>query len=358
MQARYADGAIPLASPVECTLEPDGIVFEHKGERRSWPYAALWRADDGNGQIILRWIEDNGERLSFGQEARAELQRFSPHLFSARVQGVERLSTVAALAASAWTMLIALLVGVPMAAAPLADFAPPAYRARLAQVSWAQVQQMSAVCENEEPAAIAVNTLAQRLAGAGAIAHGGEVRVFLAQAGIPNAFALPDNSIVVTVELIDLLDSPDELAGILAHEVAHIADNHVMRGFIRSVGAGIFFDVVLGGSGAGQAAAIASMNLVGLRYSREDEAQADAHAIELLERANIDPGGLARGFQRLAAYQNKNGIDKIPELLSSHPATAARAEAAAGRARPNSPAALSDDDWETVTLGCYYYQGD
>ena len=123
----------------------------------------------------------------------------------------------------------------------------------------------------------------------------------------PNAFALPDNSIIVTDDLIALAENPDEVIGVLAHEIAHIERNHVMKGVIRQMGAGIFFDVVFGGAGAGQAIAIASVNLAGLRYSRGDEEEADARGLDYLDAAGIDSGALARLFERFQALHQEEG---------------------------------------------------
>jgi predicted Zn-dependent protease len=124
-----------------------------------------------------------------------------------------------------------------------------------------------------------------------------------------------------------------------------------MTNVIRQMGAGIFFDIVFGGSGAGQAIAVASVNLASLRYSRGDEEEADARGLDYLDAAGIDSGGLARLFDRFGKVEHE-GAEQIPTLLSSHPATPARAAAARARSRQGLQPSLNERDWRVVRQAC------
>ena len=149
-----------------------------------------------------------------------------------------------------------------------------------------------------------------------------------------------------------MAEQPDELVGVLAHEIAHIEHNHIMKNVVRQIGAGIFFDVVFGGAGAGQAIAIASVNLAGLRYSRGDESDADMRGMDYLDAAGISTGGIARMFDRFEAYSEEQGAGDIPTMLSSHPASRERAVAARARARDGLAPSLNDRDWRIVRQAC------
>jgi predicted Zn-dependent protease len=179
-----------------------------------------------------------------------------------------------------------------------------------------------------------------------------EVWITIVDAPIPNAFALPDNSIIVTDELIALAEHPDEVTGVLAHEIGHIAHRHVMTNVVRNIGVGVFFDVVFGGAGVGQAVAIASVNLAALRYGRDDETEADESGFDYLDRAGLNPAAVARFFDRIAELEQEAGVSDFPTLLASHPATAERAAAARARARPNAPPSLTDAEWRVVRSSC------
>jgi Zn-dependent protease with chaperone function len=351
MRARYADGRAATIRDVMCTLTADGLLVSIAGAQQLWAYAKLRRTDDHNGHISLKRQPDTGERLSFEQEAEAALRAAAPALWRPRAHGVESLRTLGALVAGAWTLALAFLVGVPLAAEPIAGVIPPRYRSKIADISWSQVDAFTDYCDDSDEGTRILNDLAYRMMDAANLAQREEVWITIVRAPIPNAFALPDNSIIVTDDLIAIAEHPDELAGVIAHEIAHIEHNHIMKNIIRSVGAGIFFDVVFGGAGTGQAIAIASVNLAGLRFSRGDESDADSRGLEYLEAAGINPGGLARLFERFEELAGEQG-GEIPALISSHPASAARAAAARARARTGLAPSLSDVAWRTVRASC------
>lgn len=350
-QATYADGRAAVTIAAECDIAADGLHFRAGEQAHLWPYGELLRTDDGNGRIVLRKAPDTGERLSLELEAQAELKRAAPALFKPRAQGVERPRLVLGLAAASALLATAFLVGVPLAAEPIARNLPMHYQDQIGEIAWSQVNGFAAQCDDSDEASVILNDLAYRLMQSADIALKDEVWVTIIDAPFPNAFALPDNSIVVTDELIALAGSPDELAGVIAHEIGHIEHRHVMTNVIRNIGAGIFFDVVFGGGGAGQAIAVASVNLAALRYGRADESEADESGLNYLEAANIDPAALARFFDRIAEVEEEEGAT-IPTLLASHPATAARAAAARARARANAAPALTQAQWRVVRSSC------
>lgn len=351
MRARYADGRAAIVLDVGCAFTADGVMITKAGGATLWPYDELARTDDHNGAIVLKRTPDLGERLSLDIEAEPALREAAPALFKPRAHGVERPLTIATVAAIAWSLAAAFLVGVPMAAAPVADALPPRYREQIADISWSQVNGLMQYCDDSDEAARILNDAAYRMMTAANVAQRDAIWITIVDAPFPNAFALPDDSIIVTDDLIAMTEHPDELIGVLAHEIAHIEHNHVMTNVIRQVGAGVFFDVVFGGAGAGQAIAIASVNLAGLRYSRADETDADGRGLEYMEAAHIDPSGLARLFQRFEEMARQQG-GEIPLLLSSHPASAARAAAARARAHDGLAPSLNDSEWRVVRSSC------
>jgi predicted Zn-dependent protease len=220
------------------------------------------------------------------------------------------------------------------------------------------VNEFTEYCDDSDEAARILNDMAHRIMAASNVPHRDEIWITIVDAQLPdgspfpNAFALPDDSIVVTDDLIQLAGHPDELTGVLAHEIAHIERNHVMKNVVQQMGAGIFFDIVFGGAGTGQAIAVVSVNLAGLRYTRGDEEEADARGLDYLDAADIDTGGLARLFDRFQEVAEEQGAGEIPTLLSSHPATPARAAAARARSRQGLQPSLSDRDWRIVRQAC------
>ncbi|MEZ5961359.1 MAG: M48 family metallopeptidase [Hyphomonadaceae bacterium] len=353
MQALYADGRAAVFADVEIELDPANLVIRRGDGAITWDYSDLARADDKNGRIVLRHRKpDTGERLMLADWYADELKAVAPHLMRPRAQGVEGRLTVAALVTLAWSLAGAFLVGIPYAAGPLATAMPERYRAQIADISWSQVNRFTFQCDDADEATEILNNLAYRIMEASDVPHRDAIWITIADADFPNAFALPDDSIVVTDELIGMAQHPDELTGVLAHEIAHIEHNHIMKNVIRQIGAGIFFDVVFGGAGAGQAIAIASINLAGLRYSRGDETDADSRGMDYLDAASISTAGIATMFDRFRSYEEAAGLSDIPTMLSSHPASQERAVAARARARDGLAPSLTEREWRIVQQAC------
>jgi len=361
MSARYADGRAALTHPVTPQFGADAVTFNFADVQHSWSYSELLRADDGADLVILKRHPDTGERLYLDEAASAQLLLAAPMLNGKAAFGIEGPGTIAAITAAAWSLAAVFLLAVPLGAGPIADYVPPRYRAQIAEISWSQMDALTQYCDDSDEAARILNDVAYRIMEESEVPMRDDVWITIVDAPFPNAFALPDHSIIVTDDLIALADHPDELVGVIAHEIAHIEHNHIMKNIIRSVGAGIFFDVVFGGAGAGQMVAIASVNLASLRYSRGDETDADLRGLDYLDAAGIDTGGLARLFERLEAHMTPEADDesdrpdhatRFPTMLSSHPATAERAAAARARSREGLRPSMTDAEWRIVRAAC------
>jgi Zn-dependent protease with chaperone function len=162
-----------------------------------------------------------------------------------------------------------------------------------------------------------------------------------------NAFALPGNHIFIFSGLIEKARNPDEVAGVLAHEMGHLGLRHPTRGMIQQMGLSAVISLMFGGNAAGDIAYIATT----LSYTRDMEREADARAIALLRRAKIHTGGLASFFRALE--DDKDGGSPLPDWLSTHPGLKERAETAEkAAAADDGVPALSDDEWRAVQRIC------
>lgn len=143
-----------------------------------------------------------------------------------------------------------------------------------------------------------------------------------------NAFAVPGGHIFIHTGLLEAAGSPEEIAGVLGHEIAHITKRHGFRSIINAAGLYLIVQFFLGDS-SGLMAALAdgSQLLLRQRYSRDFERQADDVGWEYLVKANIDPRGLIRFFKRLKQEEAKHAqLNGSLQLLNSHPATNERME--------------------------------
>lgn len=142
-----------------------------------------------------------------------------------------------------------------------------------------------------------------------------------------NAFAVPGGYVYIHTGLIAALDDPEELAGVLAHEIAHVEANHFLRRYeksgqanVASLAASTLALIFLPPkeSIAVVTAAQASNIAKQLQYSREMEAEADLLALKYLSESHFDPQGLARFLDKLRSPV------EVPRYLLTHPLTQER----------------------------------
>lgn len=190
----------------------------------------------------------------------------------------------------------------------------------------------------------ALDKLAARLG-----ARPGELRVRVVDVPIVNAAALPGGNIMIFRELITQAHGPDEVAGVLAHEIAHVENRDVTQTMIRQFGLSLIIASV-GGTTGGNVEMLMSA-----RYGRTAEARADADAIKALRRANISPLATAHWFERMARTErNYRVVTQSLAYLSSHPLSETRRARFAKAASAGGPysAALDAEEWRALVGIC------
>ena len=144
-----------------------------------------------------------------------------------------------------------------------------------------------------------------------------------------NAFALPGGPVWVHRGLIETAGSESQLAGVLAHEVAHIANRHaaeqISKGTFANVGLGLLAALLGDGTGAqiAQLGAGFAAQATMMKFSRDDEREADLKALQYMKRAGYDPRGMVEFLQVLRAQQGRDP-GSVQTFFSSHPAPADR----------------------------------
>lgn len=164
------------------------------------------------------------------------------------------------------------------------------------------------------PAHEALQTIGRRLARPDEA-----LQFHLAERPEINAFAAPGGVVVVNSGLMARAASAEEVAGVLAHEIAHVELRHSLRQIVRSAGLRVIVAALFGDFGAlgGWAAQMGE-----LKFSRDAEREADRRALERLAEARIAPHGLLDFFRTLSSLEGGQGT--LPALFSTHPANAER----------------------------------
>ena len=154
-------------------------------------------------------------------------------------------------------------------------------------------------------------------------------KFYIANDSTLNAFALPGGSVVVNSGLILRAGSPEEVLGVLGHEIAHVTRRHHARGLIESRGVYYILSFFLGGgSDLIDLIINAGSTLQSLQYDRSLESEADDQGWDYVVAANINPKGMISFFEKLEAAQGpiEKGATESLNLMSTHPATSERIE--------------------------------
>lgn len=215
------------------------------------------------------------------------------------------------------------------AAGALAGLAPVSLDRSIGEMAWSQLAPDDRRCTDPGPLAYVEQLAAPLIA-----AYEGPHRFEFAVVDDPaiNAFALPGGFVTVHMGLLDAAESGEEVAAVLAHEMRHVTERHGLRRVARQMGGAVVLGMVFGAADLGALSGVA-LSLVGKSYDRDEEREADETGHALLVAAGIDPGGMARFFERLAA----EGVS-VPTLLSTHPGSAERSAAAVARGGLSGPA--------------------
>lgn len=347
MGARFYDGRSALSHDAEVTLEGEALHIRTDGRD------FIWRVKD-----LIADVEADRVRVSNRREGDARLVlpvgEWSLLVGDRLVEQVQvrrrqEVWLVGGLTAVAVAVVLFVFVGVPVLSGPVARATPVDMELRMGANFDAQVGAIFPTCRNEEGQRV-LDVLGDRIAAGADTPF--DIRVRAVEAPMVNAFALPGGPVLITDDLIAEADSPDELAAVISHEIAHVEMRHVMQAVWRDFGIGMLLDLVVGGgTGAGQQAVILAGQASDLTYSRGAELEADARGQTLLHAAGLSSRGMAPFFERLARAEGAGRLGEAVEFMNSHPDSNRRARAARAAARPGQ-SALTTAEWRAVKSTC------
>lgn len=164
-----------------------------------------------------------------------------------------------------------------------------------------------------------------------------------------NAFAFPDDHLVVYSALIHECKNEMELCGVMAHEIAHIEKGHVMKKLIKEVGLSVLVAMASGNNG-GEIVSETAKLLSSTAYDRNLESEADDTAVKYLLNARIDPVPFGDFLHRLSEEEN---LPAITEWISTHPDSEKRSFSIYDRAEEEGKSLkfkqiLTTETWENL----------
>ena len=356
----YLDGRSAARRPASIRLAASGLeIALEDGARLWWPFREVRqtqgfyrgeqiRLERGTPFPEILLVDDN----AFLASLHATAPRFGRRFHDPRRRRTRLLLTIGAAATAVAIGAVLYVWGIPAAAGMLAARVPVSWEERLGQAAVEQITASRRRCidrDREE----AIGAIVKRLMEPQPISPY-TVRVTVVDDGTVNAFAVPGGQVVLLRGLVERTRTPEELAGVLAHELQHVLQRHTTRLLLQHASTGLLLVAVSGDITGAMAYGIESARVLGtLRYSRHLESEADVEGLRMLLAADVDPRGMIAFFETMRAAER--GASATFRYLASHPLAAERVEALkqlAGSHTKEFRPLLPGRDWADVRRVC------
>ena len=346
----YFDGtsnrrrAASIACKDQLEISSDGAICAR------WPYADIRKADSPSGTLrvsclsapALARLEIRDSALAAGLASRCgELDK---DLVDGR--GVAKIVGWSLAATASIAAMV--FFGVPFAADRLAPLIPESLERRLGDAAETQVRTVfgGQTC-NDAAGQQAFSKLVNSLRQSAGLDT--SVQALVLGTGVPNAFALPGGKVYLFSGLLAKAQSPDEIAGVLAHELGHLKHRDNTRELIYNGGTSFLIGLLFGDVSGSGAAIFAARSLVTSSYSRDAETNADTFSIEVMHALGRPTKPMGELMFRVTGKQGDNGLS----ILAGHPLTEDRLKRMSEEDRPASgPPLLTAKEWTALKAIC------
>lgn len=347
--ATYFDGVSSRRRPVMLTLSDRlGIVEEGKAPL-AWDFGDIRRVDGPAGVLRLGSVTAPAlARLEVRDAALAAELVLRCTRIDDNATGRRGIAAIVGWSLAAAASIVAVvLFGLPLIADRLAPLVPEAFEKRLGDVADSQVKTIfdAKVCDNADgqQAFVKLVTAVREAAGLDTTVQS-EVLSSL----IPNALALPGGKVYLFKGLLAKAENPDEIAGVLAHELGHLKHRDSMRGLIHNGGTSFLIGLLFGDVTGSSALIFGSRTLVTSSHSREAETNADSFAIDVMHKLGRPAKPTGELLLRVTGKEGK-GLS----IISSHPLSEDRLARMSAQDKPASgPPLLTPREWRALKSIC------
>jgi len=316
----------------------------------SWPYSDIRRVDSPAGILRISC-------LSAAPLARLEIRdSAAAALLVARCGQIDehRMDRGAVARIVGWSLaavasiITVVVYAVPFAADRLTPLVPQAMERHLGDAAELQLRTIfgNKVCKGAAGEAAFAKLVDALRAPAGLDAT---VASQVLDTPIPNAFALPGSRFYLLSGLLAKARDPDEIAGVLAHELGHLKHRDNLREVIHNGGSSFLIGLLFGDVTGAGAMIFASRAVVSASYSREAEHDADSFAIDVMHKLGRPTRPMGELMFRVTGKEG----DRRSSILASHPLTEERLQRMrAEDLPPSGPPLLSPDEWDALKEIC------
>jgi Zn-dependent protease with chaperone function len=348
--AIYFDGTSSRRRLVTLAFEDQLEIGENLQTQAAWPYADVRRADGPSGTLRLTCLSASPlARLEIRHTAVAAEVVARCSKLDVNIPGRHGVATIVGWSLAAVISIVGVvLFGVPLAADRLTPLVPDTFERRLGDVAEGQVKTLfgSQVC-NDALGQAAFSKLVNAVREAAGLDTSIQTAVLATQ--VPNAFALPGGKVYLFEGLLAKAENPDEVAGVLAHELGHLKHRDSTRNLIYNGGTSFLVGLLFGDVTGSGALIFASRSLITASHSREAEQNADSFSIDVMRKLGRSPKAAGELMLRVTGKE----VDKSLSILSSHPLTEDRLARMSREDRPASgPPLLTSEEWQSLKSIC------
>jgi predicted Zn-dependent protease len=346
--AIYYDGTSSRKRRVTLRFAGALEIVEDGATLATWPFDDIRRADSPQ---LLRLSCISAlplARLEVDDEATAQTVLSRSPLLNAASTGTQTWRIVGWSLAAVCSIVAVTLYGIPLLADRLAPLVPHTVEKRIGEAVDKQVRAIfgGKVCERPEGQA-AFAAMIDKLRIAGGVDRPLDAQVL--SSSLPNAFALPGGKVYLMDGLLQKAQSPDEIAGVIAHELGHVQHRDNLRKVIQTGGTSFLIGLLFGDITGGSAVIFASRSILDASHSRDAEKDADAFAVKAMHKLGRSPRPMGEFLVRVTGGKGK----QTATILDSHPLSEDRLAHMKEADRPNiGPDILSAAEWRALKDIC------
>jgi Zn-dependent protease with chaperone function len=353
LNARFTDGKTAAEYRAEVRATTDGLSFNAAGQNHVWSTSGLILMDKAGGNPRLSHSGYPEARLVFEAAALGSLSTLYPSVMARSQDGLRvDIRNFAKFGIATVGLVVLVIISLPALSGLITTLIPLSYEKELGEETMVTLDALfdgAAEQCTEQPGLAALKKVSDRLIGGRDLRVPVDIRVV--PVDIQNALALPGGTVLIFNGLLQKAESPEEVAGVLAHEIGHTQYRHGMQRLVQSHALSALVSVIAPGDLGGLAADFGAI-VISQSYSRDAESEADDYAVDILNETGIRPDGMAEFFERFAREEDdKDDAPSVLQYLSSHPLSVERAKTIRARGTADG-IALSDTEWQSLRAIC------
>ncbi|MFZ1503635.1 MAG: M48 family metallopeptidase [Nitrospira sp.] len=364
--AHYLDGRTATRHRVTLTITPTSLhIGMPDGSIKQWPYEQI-RQTQGTYRgepVRLEFGAEPAEAVVTGTTALLrEIHKAAPagaqHFHNPTSRNARVRWTVYA-AVGVVLMVVGLYRwGIPGVAAAATPYVPVTWEESLGQQVVAHLAPEAQKCRDPER----LQKLDHIVRTLTATRPASPYRITLSVVDAPtvNAFAAPGGQVVILRGLLEQTDSPEQLAGVLAHELQHVYQRHTTKAILEQTAMTFLLTTISGDLSGGLAWGLeGARTMSSLHYSRTHETEADIEGLRMMQAAHLDPAAMMSFYGTM----EKGALDHAgpPDFLSTHPDMGERLATLVTLAGPppsDAQRLLPGEDWKDIRSLCRLQAGE